>query len=176
MHRDVKPTNVLVNKKGQVKLCDFGVSGQLEKSLAKTNIGCQSYMAPERIHGEAQNKQGTYSVSSDVWSLGLSVIELAMGKYPYPPEMYSNVFAQLTAIVHGPSPRMPSSYSDEANDFVDQCLMKEPTQRATYAQLTQHPWYKQDQSRDVDMVVWVEKAIERREKAKKNRTAQPPPE
>ncbi len=42
---DVKPTNVLVNKKGQVKLCDFGVSGQLEKSLAKTNIGCQSYMA-----------------------------------------------------------------------------------------------------------------------------------
>ncbi len=42
---DVKPTNVLVNKKGEVKLCDFGVSGQLEKSLAKTNIGCQSYMA-----------------------------------------------------------------------------------------------------------------------------------
>ena len=42
---DVKPTNVLVNKKGDIKLCDFGVSGQLEKSLAKTNIGCQSYMA-----------------------------------------------------------------------------------------------------------------------------------
>jgi mitogen-activated protein kinase kinase len=42
---DVKPTNVLINKKGEVKLCDFGVSGQLEKSLAKTNIGCQSYMA-----------------------------------------------------------------------------------------------------------------------------------
>jgi serine/threonine protein kinase len=45
---DVKPTNVLVNTKGQVKLCDFGVSGQLEKSLAKTNIGCQSYMAVSR--------------------------------------------------------------------------------------------------------------------------------
>lgn len=45
MHRDVKPTNVLVNLKGQVKLCDFGVSGQLEKSIAKTNVGCQSYMA-----------------------------------------------------------------------------------------------------------------------------------
>ena len=49
IHRDVKPTNVLVNRKGEIKLCDFGVSGQLEKSLAKTNIGCQSYMAPERI-------------------------------------------------------------------------------------------------------------------------------
>ena len=45
IHRDVKPTNVLVNTQGQIKLCDFGVSGQLEKSLAKTNIGCQSYMA-----------------------------------------------------------------------------------------------------------------------------------
>ncbi|KAN0064469.1 MAP kinase kinase Wis1 [Thecaphora frezii] len=49
IHRDVKPTNVLVNRKGQVKLCDFGVSGQLEKSLAKTNIGCQSYMAVSRM-------------------------------------------------------------------------------------------------------------------------------
>jgi mitogen-activated protein kinase kinase len=45
IHRDIKPTNILINRKGQVKLCDFGVSGQLEKSLAKTNIGCQSYMA-----------------------------------------------------------------------------------------------------------------------------------
>ena len=45
---DVKPTNLLANKKGQIKLCDFGVSGQLEKSLAKTNIGCQSYMAVSR--------------------------------------------------------------------------------------------------------------------------------
>lgn len=48
MHRDVKPTNILINRRGEVKLCDFGVSGQLEKSLAKTNIGCQSYMAVSR--------------------------------------------------------------------------------------------------------------------------------
>lgn len=109
IHRDVKPTNVLVNKKGQVKLCDFGVSGQLEKSLAKTNIGCQSYMAPERIRGESQNNLGalSYTVSSDVWSLGLSMIEIGMGRYPYPPETYSNVFAQLTAIVHGEPPELP---------------------------------------------------------------------
>ena len=75
-------------------------------------------MKPERIKGESQNNLGTYTVSSDVWSLGLSILELAMGTYPYPPETYSNVFAQLTAIVHGPPPEMPDGYSDTAREFV----------------------------------------------------------
>lgn len=135
IHRDVKPTNVLVNRKGQVKLCDFGVSGQLEKSLAKTNIGCQSYMAPERIKGESQNNLGTYTVSSDVWSLGLSIIEMSIGRYPYPPETYANVFAQLQAIVNGPPPELNDDYSEQAQDFVRRCLVKEPSARATYAEL-----------------------------------------
>ena len=132
---DVKPTNVLLNRAGYVKLCDFGVSGQLEKSLAKTNIGCQSYMAPERIKGESQNALGTYTVSSDVWSVGLATLEIAFGKYPYPPETYSNVFAQLTAIVHGDPPELPDAYSEDARDWVGQCLVKQPEGRATYAQL-----------------------------------------
>ncbi|KAG8745206.1 hypothetical protein FRC10_008518 [Ceratobasidium sp. 414] len=160
MHRDVKPTNVLVNMKGAVKLCDFGVSGQLERSLAKTNIGCQSYMAPERIKGESLNNLGTYTVSSDVWSLGLSIIELALGKYPYPPETYSNVFAQLTAIVHGPPPELPDGkHSIEAAEFVASCLVKEPTKRATYAELLEHPWLVADRTREVDMPSWVTAAV-----------------
>lgn len=61
------------------------MSGQLEKSLARTNIGCQSYMAPERIRGESVGSLGAYTVSSDVWSVGLSAIEMALGHYPYPP-------------------------------------------------------------------------------------------
>jgi len=171
MHRDVKPTNVLVNKKGEVKLCDFGVSGQLEKSLAKTNIGCQSYMAPERIKGESQNNLGTYTVSSDVWSVGLSIIELAMGRYPYPPETYSNMFAQLQAIVYGAPPTLPEGYSENAQDFVASCLRKIPETRPTYAQLLKHPWMIEDDNREVDMIGWVARALEAR--AARQRSGQP---
>lgn len=98
IHRDVKPTNILANSKGQVKICDFGVSGNLVASIAKTNIGCQSYMAPERISGGAMatGADGTYSVQSDIWSLGLTIIECAMGKYPYPEEVSSTIFSQLS--------------------------------------------------------------------------------
>lgn len=99
IHRDVKPTNILVNSRGQIKICDFGVSGNLVASIAKTNIGCQSYMAPERIAGGGSQQSagggGTYSVQSDIWSLGLSIIECAIGRYPYPPETYTNIFSQL---------------------------------------------------------------------------------
>ena len=106
IHRDVKPTNILINTRGQVKICDFGVSGNLVASIAKTNIGCQSYMAPERIasggvaQAGANPGGGTYSVQSDIWSLGLSIIECAMGQYPYPPETYDNIFSQLSVSIH----------------------------------------------------------------------------
>ncbi|VDC06980.1 unnamed protein product [Peniophora sp. CBMAI 1063] len=179
IHRDIKPTNVLINLKGQVKLCDFGVSGQLEKSLAKTNIGCQSYMAPERIKGESQNAISTYTVSSDVWSVGLATIEIALGAYPYPPETYSNVFAQLQAIVHGDPPILPDSYSATAQDWVARCLVKQPEGRASYAELLEHPFLEDEVSRDVDMVGWTGRAvawkIEQREKDRQESLAKDAP-
>jgi len=166
IHRDVKPTNILVNTRGEIKLCDFGVSGNLVASIAKTNIGCQSYMAPERIaSGGVQaavggSGPGTYSVQSDIWSLGLSLLECAMGCYPYPPETYNNIFSQLSvrlpiliggilvltdtgkqAIVDGEPPDLPEKgFSAEARDFVRGCLNKIPNLRPTYAMLLRHPW------------------------------------
>ncbi|KAJ5314572.1 uncharacterized protein N7443_001456 [Penicillium atrosanguineum] len=146
IHRDVKPTNILVNSKGQVKICDFGVSGNLVASIAKTNIGCQSYMAPERIAGGGMQQSGapsagTYSVQSDIWSLGLSIIECAMGRYPYPPETFTNIFSQLHAIVHGDPPTLPEpGFSEDAHAFVRACLDKVPKNRPSYNMLLRHPW------------------------------------
>ncbi|KAH8728192.1 kinase-like domain-containing protein [Phaeosphaeriaceae sp. PMI808] len=147
IHRDVKPTNILMNTKGEIKICDFGVSGNLVASIAKTNIGCQSYMAPERIssggiaQAGANPGGGTYSVQSDIWSLGLTIIECALGRYPYPPETYNNIFSQLSAIVDGEPPDLPpEGYSDAARNFVRGCLNKIPNLRPTYAMLLQHAW------------------------------------
>lgn len=152
IHRDVKPTNILCSaKEGTVKLCDFGVSGNLVASLAKTNIGCQSYMAPERIKSFNPDA-ATYTVHSDIWSLGLTLLEVALGTYPYPPETFDNIFSQLSAIVDGEPPSLPKErFSPLAQDFINCCLQKDPEKRPYYRELLEHPWLQKYEHEDVDM-------------------------
>lgn len=166
IHRDVKPTNILVSTSGKVKLCDFGVSGNLVASMARTNIGCQSYMAPERIRSVNPNQVMTYTVESDIWSLGLSILETALGSYPYPPETYENIFSQLSAIVDGSPPSLPEDqYSSEARDFVTQCLNKNARKRPSYSQLLEHPWIKMWEKKHVDLGEFVAQALLKRDLA-----------
>merc|ERR1712223_2211168 len=102
IHRDVKPSNILLDSRGNIKLCDFGISGKLVDSIAKTrDAGCRPYMAPERI--DPQRAKG-YDVRSDVWSLGITLIEISTGKFPYP--KWNSVFEQLTQVVHGDPPQL----------------------------------------------------------------------
>jgi mitogen-activated protein kinase kinase len=139
MHRDVKPSNILVNSRGFIKLCDFGVSGELVNSIADTFVGTSTYMAPERIQGEK------YTVKSDVWSFGLSIMELAIGKFPFDAsEQLSDDEGQpagildlLQQIVHEPAPKLPKSdaFPQILEDMIQKCLYKKPEDRPTPQEL-----------------------------------------
>ncbi|XP_003384504.1 PREDICTED: dual specificity mitogen-activated protein kinase kinase 6-like [Amphimedon queenslandica] len=152
MHRDVKPSNILINKKGEIKLCDFGIAGELVNSLAKTDIGCRPYLAPERIYG-GQHK---YDHRSDVWSLGITLCELATGEFPYPP--YRNLFEQIKLVVEGAPPQLPDdgTFSEDFRDFVSKCLTKERDERPRYEVLNGHKFIKTIESSDVNIAEWYE--------------------
>ncbi|VDL85435.1 unnamed protein product [Schistocephalus solidus] len=110
---------------GGLTVCDFGISGELTNSLAKSNIGTHNYLAPERID-PLQGTQG-FRIQSDVWSLGLTLLELATGEFPY--GNFPNVFSQLQQL---PS---DSPYSEDLRSFIADCLVKDETQRANYVTL-----------------------------------------
>ena len=142
MHRDIKPSNVLVNSRGNIKLCDFGVATEsLVNSVANTFVGTSTYMAPERIQG------GAYSIKSDVWSVGLTIMELAIGRFPFDSSDSAageratagpmGILDLLQTIVHEPAPKLPNSeaFPDILDDFVAKCLLKSPEERPTPREL-----------------------------------------
>ncbi|XP_077683643.1 dual specificity mitogen-activated protein kinase kinase 5 isoform X4 [Eretmochelys imbricata] len=163
LHRDVKPSNMLVNTRGQVKLCDFGVSTQLVNSIAKTYVGTNAYMAPERISGEQ------YGIHSDVWSLGISFMELALGRFPYP-QIQKNQgslmqpLQLLQCIVDEESPVLPvGEFSEPFVHFITQCMRKQPKERPAPEDLMGHPFIMQYNDGNAEVVsMWVCRMLEER--------------
>lgn len=165
IHRDIKPSNILLNSHGHIKICDFGVSGQLINSIARTFVGTRHYMAPERLLG------GSYTVQSDIWSLGVTLVESALGIYPIPQHdpirMYEGesspeasemtVFSLMECIINQPPPTIPGPpiFSSDFKDFVDRCLKRLPEERFDLRTIVQHPFVIESEKRIVQVDLWV---------------------
>uniref|UniRef100_A0A8C6LID2 mitogen-activated protein kinase kinase n=1 Tax=Nothobranchius furzeri TaxID=105023 RepID=A0A8C6LID2_NOTFU len=161
LHRDVKPSNMLVNTRGQVKLCDFGVSTQLVNSIAKTYVGTNAYMAPERISGEQ------YGIHADVWSVGISFMELALGMFPYPQvSNFTFLFFPfcLVCLFSQDPPVLPvGQFSEKFVHFITQCMRKSPKERPAPNNLLDHSFIVQYNDGNAEVVsMWVCRCLEER--------------
>ena len=157
IHRDIKPSNLLVDASGKIKIADFGVSGELGDTLAKaaTWVGTVHYMSPERILG------GAYAYDSDVWSFGITILELATLRFPYPPappaapQQRLGFWDLLDCIVESPPPAPPATAAAPLASLVTACLQKQPAARASSSALLQHPFVAAHAARPLDAGAWA---------------------
>jgi len=138
IHRDIKAANILVTEDGHVKLIDFGVSS-LDAKKAKTFVGTPYWMAPEVI--DSKSGMSTYGPKIDIWSLGITLIELAE---TMPPLSHINPMRALFQIPARDSPVLEKKdkWTPEFHDFLAKCLEKDPKKRPSALELLEHPWIK----------------------------------
>eukprot|EP01034_Spumella_vulgaris_P026599 gene26599-33202_t len=123
VHRDLKPSNLLINSRGEVKVTDFGVSAELQNSIAMcgTFVGTFKYMSPERI------RNTPYSFMSDIWSLGIVLMECATGRYPF--HEHKNCIEVAQNILDADIPELPKGFTPQFRQFLRQCMQKDPEAR-----------------------------------------------
>ncbi|KAK1903327.1 TRAF2 and NCK-interacting protein kinase, partial [Dissostichus eleginoides] len=162
IHRDIKGQNVLLTENAEVKLVDFGVSAQLDRTVGRRNtfIGTPYWMAPEVIACD-ENPDATYDYRSDLWSVGITAIEMAEGA---PPLCDMHPMRALFLIPRNPPPRLKSKkWSKKFFSFIEGCLVKNYTQRPPTDQLLKHP-YIRDQPNERQVRIQLKDHIDRTKK------------
>lgn len=141
VHRDIKPSNLLINSKKNVKIADFGVSRILAQTMDPCNssVGTIAYMSPERINTDLNH--GKYDgFAGDIWSLGVSILEFYLGRFPFSVERQGDWATLMCAICFSQPPEAPATASREFRNFIACCLQRDPHMRWSAAQLLQHPF------------------------------------
>ncbi|KAM9766294.1 mitogen-activated protein kinase kinase kinase kinase 4-like isoform 22-T22 [Menidia menidia] len=162
IHRDIKGQNVLLTENAEVKLVDFGVSAQLDRTVGRRNtfIGTPYWMAPEVIACD-ENPDATYDYRSDLWSCGITAIEMAEGA---PPLCDMHPMRALFLIPRNPPPRLKSKkWSKKFFSFIESCLVKNYTQRPPTDQLLKHPFIR-DQPNERQVRIQLKDHIDRTKK------------
>ncbi|PRP85883.1 hypothetical protein PROFUN_06157 [Planoprotostelium fungivorum] len=159
IHRDIKGANILLTNSGDIKLVDFGVSAELKQASEKRNtlIGTPYWMAPEVVANKTGNVP--YDVRSDIWSLGITLIELGEMNPPLH-EIHPMKALMMIPMREPPTFQHPDKWSREFKDFVATCLVKSPEKRKTAEEMLKHPWILQtkDNSVLVDLIQKRKKA------------------